>query len=169
MKKKILFIVNYYYPYISGLSETVRILAEYFAEKGHEVTVLCENHNSKEILSEEIINKVRIVRAKILFKINKGMVSTDFIFKAIKISNEFDVINMHIPMLEAGLISTFLKKKRIITTYHCDIDLEKGIFNSFIKIIMNFSNSLCLKNSFIVVPTSTNFSVYLEANFECFP
>ena len=53
MKKKILFIVNYYYPYISGLSETVRILAEYFAEKGHEVTVLCENHNSKEILSEE--------------------------------------------------------------------------------------------------------------------
>ena len=68
MKKKILFIVNYYYPYISGLSETVRILAEYFAEKGHEVTVLCENHNSKEILSEEIINKVRIVRAKILFK-----------------------------------------------------------------------------------------------------
>ena len=157
MKKKILFIVNYYYPYISGLSETVRILAEYFAEKGHEVTVLCENHNSKEILSEEIINKVRIVRAKILFKINKGMVSTDFIFKAIKISNEFDVINMHIPMLEAGLISTFLKKKRIITTYHCDIDLEKGIFNSFIKIIMNFSNSLCLKNSYKILNASLDY------------
>ena len=42
---KILLVVNYYYPYISGLSEVVRLLAEDFAKQGHEVTVLCSNHD----------------------------------------------------------------------------------------------------------------------------
>ena len=30
---KILLVVNYYYPYISGLSEVVRLLAEDFAKQ----------------------------------------------------------------------------------------------------------------------------------------
>lgn len=157
MKKKILFIVNYYTPYISGLTEVARVLAEYYAEEGHEVTVLCENHNQKELLKEEIINNVKVIRAKTLFKLSKGMVSLDFIYKAIKMSKNYDVINIHAPMLELGLINCFIKKRQVVVTYQCDIDLEKGFFNDLIKNIMNFSNSVGLKNSFKVLVTTLDY------------
>lgn len=157
MRKKILFIVNYYTPYISGLTEVVRVLAEYYAKEGHDVTVLCGNHDQKKLLSEEIINNVKVVRAKTLFKLSKGMVSLDFIYKAIKISKDYDVVNIHAPMLELGIINSFIKKRQVISTYHCDIDLEKGFFNDLIKKIMNFSNSVGLKNSFKVLVTTLDY------------
>ena len=79
---KILLVVNYYYPYISGLSEVVRLLAEDFAKQGHEVTVLCSNHD--KLPAEEVINGVNVLRAPIICKISKGTVSLAFIRKAIK-------------------------------------------------------------------------------------
>ena len=157
MRKKILFIVNYYTPYISGLTEVVRVLAEYYVKEGHDVTVLCGNHDQKKLLSEEIINNVKVVRAKTLFKLSKGMVSLDFIYKAIKISKDYDVVNIHAPMLELGIINSFIKKRQVISTYHCDIDLEKGFLNNLIKKIMNFSNSVGLKNSFKVLVTTLDY------------
>ena len=43
---KILIIINYYAPYISGLTETARVLAESLAkDKKNKVTVLCSNHD----------------------------------------------------------------------------------------------------------------------------
>ena len=157
MKKKILFIINYYTPYISGLTEVARILAEYYVKKGHEVTVLCENHNQKKLLEEEIINGVKVIRAKILFKISKGMISLEFIYKAVKMSKDYDVINIHAPMLELGIINTLIKRKKIIVTYQCDIDLKKGILNNLIKQVMNFSTSIGLKNSFKILVTTLDY------------
>ncbi len=69
MKKKILMVLNYYYPYISGLSEVARLLAERYVQEGHEVTVLCSNHD--HLAAEEMLHGVRVVRAPIWFKISK--------------------------------------------------------------------------------------------------
>lgn len=131
---KILLVVNYYYPYISGLSEVVRLLAEDFAKQGHEVTVLCSNHD--KLPAEEVINGVNVLRAPIICKISKGTVSLAFIRKAIKMQKDYDVVNLHLPMLEAGIISALGDKKKIVSMYHCDIDLAPGLINNMIKGIM---------------------------------
>lgn len=160
MKKKILMIVNYYTPYISGLTEVVRVLSENYSKKGYEVTVLCGNHDKKNLKSEEILNGVKIIRTNILFKVSKGMLSIDFIKKAIKLSKQYDIINFHTPMLEIGLLSFFLKKRKFINFYHCDLDLKPGILNNFIKKIMEISNIIGLKNSYKILVTTKDYALH---------
>ena len=50
---KVLLVENYYYPYISGITESTKLLAENLAaRKGFEVAVLCSNHD--KLPKEEI-------------------------------------------------------------------------------------------------------------------
>ena len=44
-KKSILIILNYYVPYISGVTEYARMEAEMLAGEGYRVTVLASNHD----------------------------------------------------------------------------------------------------------------------------
>ncbi len=118
MSKKLLFILNYYSPYISGITEYVRLLCESLAKKGYNITVLASNHAN--LLYEEVINGVKVIRAPIICKINKGTVSPAFIAMAYRLSKEADIVNLHLPMLESGIIASLVDKKKLITTYHCD-------------------------------------------------
>ena len=128
---KILFILNYYYPYISGVSETARLLAENLAkDKKNKVTVLCSNHD--KLKSEEVINGVNVVRAPIIMKISKGTVSPKFIKLAKKMSKEYDIVHMTCPMLESGIISKKVDKNKLVISYHCDVNLPKSFLNNFI-------------------------------------
>lgn len=153
---KLLFVVNYYYPYVSGVSEYVRILCENLANDGYDVTVLASNHN--KLKSKEKINGVNVIRASIVGKISKGTVSPQFIRLAYKLSKQADIVNLHLPMLESGLISSIIDKKKIVTTYQCDVNLTPSLLNSFIVKVMDFSNNLCLKNSNKIVVTSIDYA-----------
>lgn len=155
--KKILMIVNYYTPYVSGLTEVVHFLAKEYVKRGHDVTVLCENHDSAHLASEEILEGVRVVRAPILCKISKGMISPKFISLACKLAKGSDVINVHAPMLEAGIICSLLKKKKPVLTYQCDIDLDSGLLNSIIKWGMDICNSWGMKNAHSVLVTTIDY------------
>lgn len=149
---RILIILNYYYPYVSGVSEYARVLAEELVKKGNEVTVLTSNHD--KLVKKEIINNVKVLRMPIICKISKGTVSPSFIWKAISLARSADVVNMHLPMIESGIISMGIEKKKLITTYHCDINLPKTVFNKLILKCMDFSNNACLKkSSYIAVQT----------------
>lgn len=149
---KILIILNYYFPYISGVSEYARLLAEKLVNKGYDVTVLTSNH--AKLQENENINGVNVVRAKILGKISKGTISPQFIKLASKMAQEADYVNMHLPMIESGVIAKKIPKKKLVVTYHCDINLTPGILNNFIIKVMDYSNNLCLKKaSYIMVQT----------------
>lgn len=156
--KKILFILNYYYPYISGVSEYARLLAERFVKEGYEVSVLTSNHEN--LLKEEIINGVRVIRSKVILKISKGVISLEYIFKAARLSKEYDVVHLHLPMLESGLLSLFIPKEKLIVTYQCDVNLPKTLLNNFIVRIMDISNNLCLKNARKILVTSKDYAMH---------
>lgn len=155
---KLLLVVNYYYPYISGLSEVVRLLAEGLASKGNQVTVLCSNHD--HLTSEERINGVHVIRTPVLLKISKGTVSPSFIPKAIELAKSHDIVNLHVPMLESGIISSCIDKRKLIVTYHCDIDLEKGIINDFIKKTMLAMNHIALKKATKIMVTTKDYAMH---------
>lgn len=147
---KILVILNYYFPYVSGLSEYARLLCEELSRRGNEVTVLTSNHNN--LRKEEVINGVKVVRAPIWFKISKGTISPKFIVWARKYAKNADVVNLHLPMLEAGVITSLIPKKKVICTYHCDINLTKGLLNNVILKVMDTSHKIAFNraNSIVV-------------------
>ena len=142
---KILVILNYYFPYVSGLSEYARLLCEEMVKCGNDVTVLASNHD--KLSEEEVLNGVRVVRAPIWFKISKGVISPKFIIWAAKYAKQADVVQMHLPMLEAGIISLLVKSDKTICTYHCDINLPDGFMNHIITKIMDISHHIALRRA----------------------
>lgn len=170
--KKILIILNYYYPYISGVSECARMIAESFAETGHEVTVLTSNHAN--LPSKEDINGVHVLRTKVLFTISKGTVSPSFIIKAIALSKRFDVVNLHLPMIESGVIAGLSRGCNLVVTYQCDINLPKSFFNHLIVKMMDISNTISLQRAKKIMVTSIDYAKssriawkYLDKAIEC--
>lgn len=154
----ILMVINYYYPYISGLSEVARQISEELVRKGNTVTVICSNH--AKLKMEENINGVKVIRAPIIAKISKGTISLKFILWAIRLSKNSDIVNIHMPMLESGIISSLVGKGKCVATYQCDIDLPKGIFNNFIKGVMLKMNEWALGNVGKILVTSIDYGIH---------
>lgn len=154
---KILFVVNYYYPYISGLSEYVRTIAEEMVKRGNQCVVLCSNHN--KLPEKELINGVQVCRTPIVCKISKGTVSPQFITEAVKMSKKFDIVNLHLPMLEAGIISRMVNPEKLVIMYHCDIHLPKSFINKIIVGIMDVSHKMALKRARHIIVSTFDYAV----------
>jgi glycosyltransferase involved in cell wall biosynthesis len=134
IEMKILILTPYYYPYTSGMTVYAKRLAEGLAINGHQVTVLTYKHE-KDIKEREIINGVRIVRVPFILKFQRGVFSFSFLFKFIKLAKNNDIVNIHIPFFEAGLIVIISKilSKKVILTYHCDLKLRNGLLSYFVN------------------------------------
>ncbi|MFC3750511.1 glycosyltransferase family 4 protein [Paenibacillus sp. GCM10012306] len=156
MRLKILIVLNYYYPYISGLSECAKSLAEELA-KEHDVTVLTAKHE-KNLPEYEEINGVKIERANLLFKISKGYISLDFFNKYYKLQKAADIVNLHLPMAEAAIVSHLTSKEKLILTYQCDVNLPKSLTNSVIVNLMDRSSRASFKRAKKIVVSSYDYA-----------
>lgn len=151
-------VTNYYYPYISGLSEVVRLVSERLVANGHEVTVLCSNHS--KLPKQETINNVLVKRAPIICKISKGTISPSFIIDAVRMSKKMDIVNLHMPMLESGIISSFISHKKIILMYQCDVNLKAGLINRLIVKIMFYMNRWAMKNANKIMVSTLDYGLH---------
>ena len=82
MNNRILIALYYYHPYVSGLSLLAKMLAEGLVERGNSVTVLTTQHDHN-LPKNETLNGVSIVRAKVIGRHGKGVISADFLTKLI--------------------------------------------------------------------------------------
>ena len=140
---KILCALYYYYPYISGLSIYCRKLAEHMRARGHEVTIVTSRYD-RDLDAEEVVKGVRVIRAPVWFRLDKGVIMGSFLPTIIRLGRRCDVVNLHLPMVEAWPIARLLPKKTVLT-YHCQIRLnnrtllgrlvERGIKSSFRRAI----------------------------------
>lgn len=154
---KVLIVLNYYTPYISGVTETARIQAEYLAkDPNNQVTVVCSNHDN--LIEEEVINNVRVIRTPVIMKISKGTISPKFITTVKKLSKEYDIVNLHTPMLESGIISKLINKEKLVVTYQCDVNLPKSIINNFIVKVMDISHKMAFKRAKRIVVSSIDYA-----------
>lgn len=138
---KILTVLTYYRPHTSGLTIYAERLAEAFARRGHEVTVLT-SHFDKSTPAEEIRNGVKIVRAPVLFRVSKGVIMPTFGWYAWKYVAQNDVVQLHLPQFDAPGFATRarLMGKLAILTYHCDLQLPSGWFNRLVNAVVHFQN-----------------------------
>jgi len=143
---KILIELTYYRPHTSGLTIYAERLAKALVKRGHTVTVLTSRYE-KNLPMNEVCDGVRIVRVPVFLRISKGVIMPTFGFFATKLALENDVIHLHLPQFDAAGLALRgrLFGKATVITYHCDLQLPKGIFNWFANQavhIMNFAACL---------------------------
>jgi glycosyltransferase involved in cell wall biosynthesis/putative flippase GtrA len=143
--KKILAVINYYYPYISGVSENARIVSQELVKHGYDVTVITSNY--AELSEREIINGVKVIRTPVQLRISKGVISLKFISAVIKAAKTYDAVMLYIPMLEAGLFSLLIDPHKLLIHVGCEIYLQPGLINTIIQKAMDISTYVCGKRA----------------------
>ena len=117
---RLLLVLNYYFPYISGLSEYARVVARGLT-RSFEVTVLTGRHEPALPVAETI-DGVRIERAAPWVFLHKGFLSFDLFRRFYRLLRDADLVNLHLPMLEAGLLARMVPTRTpIVLTYQCDL------------------------------------------------
>ncbi|KAF0111532.1 MAG: group 1 glycosyl transferase [Chloroflexi bacterium] len=167
---KILIVLTYYRPHISGLTIYAERLAKAFAARGHAVTVLTSQFEAK-LPADEIQDGVRIVRAPVLFRLSKGVIMPTFGLLANRLVAQTDVIQLHLPQFDAAGIAFRgrIFKKPTVITYHCDLQLPPGLFNRFANLGVSFMNQLTAVFTHRIVTYTQDYaehSDYLRSYFK---
>jgi glycosyltransferase involved in cell wall biosynthesis len=141
---KILIILTYYRPHISGLTIYVERLARALSMRGHHVTVLT-SHYAKELPYREVLDGVTVIRHPVLFRMSKGSIMPGFLSRAWVLMRQNEIVSVHLPQAEGGplaIIGKFLARKPVVLTYHSDLQLPPGLFNRVIGRLVFLSNSM---------------------------
>ena len=167
---KILIVLTYYRPHISGLTIYAERLANAFVKRGHEVTVLTSQFE-KNLARNENLNGVNIVRVPVWLRISKGVIMPLFGFMATKLALKNDVIQLHLPQFDAagvGLRGRLFKKPTIIT-YHCDLIMPSGTLAWIANKAVLVMNNLAAKFAHKIVTYTKDYaenSKYLRRHMD---
>lgn len=140
---KILEVLTYYRPWVSGLTIYVERLSRTLAAQGHDVTVLTSQYEP-DLPQYDLIDGVKIVRVPVAARVSKGVLMPGFGPMAWKLAQENDVIHLHLPQFDAPGVALRgrLLKKPVVLTYHCDLQLPSGTFNRVVDQVVHRMNRL---------------------------
>jgi glycosyltransferase involved in cell wall biosynthesis len=156
---RILFVLTYYRPHVSGLTIYVERLATELARRGHTVTVLTSQYEP-HLPREEMMAGVRVVRAPVLLRISKGVIMPTFGWLAWKLVLEHDVISLHLPQFDAAgvaLRGRWLKKPTTLT-YHCDLTLPLSVFSGVVNRVVDIANDIAGRAAHVIVAYTDDFA-----------
>jgi len=149
--------LNYYAPYVSGLTETAKVVAEGLAARGWRVCVVTAQHDPA-LPRREMLAGVDVVRTPVVARIGKGTISPSLLSTAIRVGRRCGVVNLHMPMLEAGPIARGVGDIPVVATYQCDVDLPPSPLNSVQVRAMDASSRMALRRAASVVPSSDDYA-----------
>lgn len=140
---KILEVLTYYRPWVSGLTIYVERLSRALAEAGHDVTVLTSQYD-RQLATYDVLNGVKIVRVPVAFRVSKGVIMPGFGPMAWKLARRADVIHLHLPQFDAPGVALRgqLMGKPVVLTYHCDLQLPKGLLNRMVDRFVLLQNQM---------------------------
>ncbi len=157
---RILFILTYYRPHVSGLTIYVERLARALAERGHQVTVLT-SHYAKQLPYEEMLNGVRVVRAPVLFRLNKGVFMPTFPALAWREIRAHDVVSIHLPQVEASPVTALVRLagRKPTLTYHCDLEMPPSVwYGRAVDWVTHWNNVLACRLADKIVAYTQDFA-----------
>ena len=152
----VLMVLGYYAPYVSGLTNVARDVAEGLAARGHRVRVLAGRHDPA-LPERETLRGVEVERAPVLARLGKGFLSPALIRRAVAASADAAVTNLHLPMPEAALIAAGCRSP-LVVTYHCDVSLPPGLVNQVQTTGVDLSSRVALRRANCVVATSEDYA-----------
>ncbi len=156
---RILIGLTYFQPHKSGLTVYAVREAKALAAKGHEVTVLTSQYDPSLPL-EEWDEGVRIVRLPVAFRLSKGVIMPRMPFKAWQLIGEADVVNLHVPQVDAALVTLLakLRRKPVILTYHCDLKMPSGFINRLAGRAADLANRISANLADMIVQNTRDFA-----------
>lgn len=149
--------LTYYAPYVSGLTDTARVLAEGLARLGWRVTVVATHHDPALPRSETMAG-VEVIRTPVVARVGKGTVSPSFAPTAAPMARRSRVLLLHAPLLEAGLVASLAGRTPIVTMYHCDVSLPPGLGSRLQVGAIDLSSRLAARRSRAVIAHSTDYA-----------
>jgi glycosyltransferase involved in cell wall biosynthesis len=163
---KILEVLTYYRPHISGLTIYVERLSKALARQGHEVVVFTSQYDNNLRLQESQ-DGVEIVRVPVAFRVSKGVIMPKFGPKAWKMVNKADIVHLHLPQFDAPGVAFRgrLYGKPVVLTYHSDLQLPGGSFNRLVDAVVHSMNRIAGNLADAVVTYTLDFgsnSPYLK-------
>ncbi|MCP5096420.1 MAG: glycosyltransferase family 4 protein [Chloroflexi bacterium] len=138
---KILEVLTYYRPWVSGLTIYVERLSRALAQQGHDVTVLTSQYEP-DLPQYDVVDGVKVVRVPVAARVSKGVLMPSFGPMAWKLARQADVIHLHLPQFDAPGVAMRgrLLGKPVVLTYHCDLQLPQGFFNRAVDKVVHFQN-----------------------------
>ncbi len=138
---RILHVLTYYRPHVSGLTIYVERLARGLAAAGQQVTVLTSQYD-RTLLRRELRDGVNVVRVPVLARISKGVLMPEFGITLRRLLPSQDLVHLHLPQFDgAGVaINARLSNKPSLLTVHGDIRLPNGPFNWMVQRVINLMN-----------------------------
>jgi glycosyltransferase involved in cell wall biosynthesis len=158
---RILQLLTYYRPWISGLTIYVERLSRGLVAAGHNVTVLTSRYE-KSLPTEETMHGVRVVRVPVLAQISKGVIMPGYGNTLRKLLPSCDVAHLHLPQFDGAGISLNARacRKPSLLTIHGDIRLPDMPMNKLVQLVINTMNRIAGHNVDRVVSYTEDFAAH---------
>ncbi len=152
----VLLALDYYAPYVSGLTNVARDVAEGLAARGHRVRVVTSRHD-RSLPEHEVLRGVAVERAPVLASAGKGVLAPTLVSRVRRAARTADVTHLHLPMPESALLAGRLASP-LVATYHCDVSLPPGVVNRLQSAAVDAASRRTLRRSDAVVVTSEDYA-----------
>lgn len=156
--------LDYYRPYVSGLSVYVERLSTALSRRGHAITVLTHRHDPA-LPAEEGNGNFRIVRAGVLARVGKALVSPALLSSARRELQSADVLHLHAPLAAAAPLAALASAAGVpfVVTYHCDLRTPAGVAQRLIETIARGSQNFALDRAARVVTYTEDYALHTES------
>ena len=149
--------LNYYAPYVSGLTEMARMVAEGLVARGMRVRVVASQH-LPNLPRYEVMNGVEVERTRVVASIRNGVVSPGFVPVLARRIRRSRIGHLHLPMLEAGAVAMLTGRTPLLTTYQCDYQTTRDLLGGAIRMAIDTSSRVALHGSRKVGVTSDDYA-----------
>ncbi|MCU1359047.1 MAG: glycosyltransferase family 1 protein, partial [Ilumatobacteraceae bacterium] len=128
-RSRVLIVLTYFRPHVSGLTIYVDRLARELVDRGHQVTVLTSRYD-RSLPAHETVDGIRVVRVPVFARVSKGVLMPIMLW-ALRESRRHDVVSIHLPQFDGAAValSSRLFRRPTVLTYHCDLRLPTGVVN----------------------------------------
>tara|TARA_R110000823_G_scaffold210224_13_gene340547 strand:+ start:3677 stop:4828 length:1152 start_codon:yes stop_codon:yes gene_type:complete len=153
--------LTYYRPHVSGLTLYAQRLAEALVEQGHQVQVLTSRHHP-DLPLESHENGVQVIRAPVLMRLSKGVISPLLYIQASRLLARHDVLLLHLPQFDSAGMALLAKLHNVpvVITYHCDLQLPAGMLNKAVNAVVTLMNSVAGRLCDAVVAYTRDFATH---------
>lgn len=138
---RILEVLTYYRPHISGLTIYVQRLSRALASQGHEVVVFTSQYDP-DLPLNEVDDGVTVRRVPVAWRVSKGVIMPRFGPLAWGMVRNADIVHLHLPQFDAPGVALRgrLFGKPVVLTYHSDLRLPPGAFNRVVDRVVQSMN-----------------------------
>lgn len=133
-RRRVLFALYYYRPYVSGLTLHIQRLADALRRRGWDVEVMTTRYSMELPVIEEI-NGIVVHRIRAFGRVSKGVIAPGFVPAIARIARRADVVVPVLPLAEAGAVACLVPKRKLLPFYVCDLTLgDSAIERAILRI-----------------------------------